>query len=91
MKLNKRNLKRWIQVSIEISVITCPDKPDVDTGRALLLCPSEVIDLLLKKKVLFVLNEKYYFEYDGRFGTTFVEVRKDQKDRTGIYLETKAD
>lgn len=88
MRLNKKNLKRWIQVSIEVSILTSNPGIDVDTGRALLLCPSEVIDVLRRKKVLLLLNEKFYFEYQGRFGITFVEVRKDPKDRTGLYLES---
>lgn len=93
MILNRRNLKRWVQLSIEVCSITSrePFRSDIETGKIVLFCPAEVIDLFKRKRVLSELNGKLYFEYLGAFGITFVEVQPDPKVRTGLFLEKKAD
>jgi hypothetical protein len=93
MKVTTTSLKKWIQTSIEICSLLTPEpfKNDIETGRVYLFCPADVFDVLVKKAVLSKLSESFYFEYQGRFGITFVEVRKDQKGRTGLFLEKKAD
>lgn len=68
-----------------------PFKTDIETGNVVLFCPSEVFDLLRRKGLLTEVPGKTYFEYQGAFGITFVEVRKDPKDRSGLFLEKKAE
>lgn len=93
MKISKRTVKRWIQTSIEVcSLLSAePFKTDIETGNVVLFCPSEVIDLLRRKRLLTEVPGKTYFEYQGAFGITFVEVRKDAKERSGLFLEKKAE
>jgi len=93
MKIRKNRVKRWIQTSIEICSLVSAEsfKTDIETGNVVLLCPSEVIDLLRRKSLLTEVTGKTYFEYQGAFGITFVEVRKDQKERIGLFLEKKAE
>lgn len=93
MKITPKSLKKWVQTSIEIYSLLAPEplRHSIETGGTVLLCPSEVFDLFGKKGVIIKMNGIFFFEYLGKYGLTFVEVRKDQKGRTGLFLEEKRD
>lgn len=90
MRIQKKKLTAWLRDFVAIvSEVSNEDlRQEINLGKALVLCPKDIFDVLKSRRVVEKVGEKFVFSYLGEYGETVVEIRAN-KDEPGLILTVK--
>lgn len=91
MRVQKKTLVRWLNnfVSIVTELSGEAIKHSVNVGKGVILCPSDIFEVLKNRRVVCRYDDQYLLSYTGDFGETFIEVRADSNELSGLTLKIK--